>query len=234
MKISCITPSIRPDGLAVTFKTLQAQTFNDFEWLPRLSIPGEKPDLCYQMNQALKEANGELIVFLQDWIEIAPDGLEKAWEAYGGLHRAWTFPVGKVRDLSDALPSDKDVRWDWRADWEREHPDGLIDYQSWEIDYGSVPRELLERVYLARGYYFNERYDEGFGWENVELALELKKAGAAFMVDGDNKAIAWDHDAFIRHPYKDKPNADLWAIHKQCYERSDEATRGADSPLVST
>jgi glycosyltransferase involved in cell wall biosynthesis len=205
MKMTVITPSIRPKGLEVVFKTLQDQSFKEFEWLPRLSVPGPKSDLCYQMNRALEEAHGDLVVFLQDWIRIKPDGLERMWEKYKEDPNAcWTAPVGKVKSMDEM--NDVGPQWDWRVYWKHRED---VDFQRWEIDWGSAPRQAL----LLAGKFF-PRYDEGFGWENVDLAYRMQKIGMRFKVDPDNKAIAFDHDAAAPHPYKHSPNNDLWQMRK--------------------
>jgi len=212
--ITVITPTIRPDGLKKTFETLQKQTLQDFQWLPRLSIPGKKPDLCYQMNKALYEAKGDLVVFLQDWIILQPEGLEYAWNMFAENPKAcWTFPVGKVPKFGAPI---SETKWDWRYFWKRDED---IDYQRWEIDFGSAPRWALNAAHEKRGHFFDEKFDDGFGWENVDLAFGLDEInGVRFRVYPDNWAIAWDHDAHIKHPYKDKPNQDAWIIKKTILE----------------
>jgi len=206
-KISVITPSIRPKGLEVTRQTLENQTFTDFEWIKRLSVPGEKSDLCYQMNQAFEEAKGELIVFLQDYIKIGPDGLQKAWDFYQTFpDAAVTMPVGKILNEGD------EVKWDWRSYWEKEHSSLTIDYHRWEIDWGMIPRGLLHEET------FFERYDEGFGWENVDLAYRLHFKGVKFMLSPFNPGVAIDHDKLEIHPYKHRPNQALWIARKAVIE----------------
>lgn len=208
-KISVITPSIRPAGIAVTFESLREQTFRDFEWLPRLSLPGEKPDLCKQMNAAIRESRGELIVFLQDWIRISPDGLKRAWEKYQEDPTAcWTMPVGKVLDEM----TDESVKWDWRPYWK--HRDE-IPFDHWEIDWGMMPGKALEAAILIDNTWFDEQYDSGFGWENVDMAYRMMRKGWKFRVDPDNKAVAFDHDAHEPHPFKKTPNDKLWYRQKE-------------------
>lgn len=206
MKISVITPSIRPDGLKVVFESLQAQTFKEFEWLPRLSVPGPKPDLCYQFNKALDESTGELIVFLQDYIRIQPDALESIWNIYTKLRysdTAYTFPVGKIGyDIEQKVET---IKWDWRNSGKHLRE---IDYHHWEIDFGCISRKLLG------SNRFDLDYDSGFGWENVDLAYHLYKQGVRFRVFQDVGGVAFDHDSFIEHPYKHKANRDLWILKK--------------------
>lgn len=218
-KITVITPSIRPDGLKVTYNTLRPQTFQDFEWLTRLSIPGEKSDLCYQMNRALEEARGELIVFLQDYIEIDKDALQRIWDKYQAEPNVcWTMPVGK-KDLDNPGK----VNWDWRSYWE--HKDEIT-FERWEIDWGAAPAKAFEAER------FDVAYDEGFGWENVDLAYRLEKNGWKFKVDRDNKAEAIDHDKMFAHPYKKRPNQDLWIVRKGMIDLAYE--EGSNSSLGTT
>lgn len=197
-KISVISPSIRPQGLQTTFRTLQAQTFKDFEWLPMLSAPGEKPDLCRQMNAALKLATGEIIVFLQDHIEIDPEALQGIWALYEmNPTVCFTFPVGKK--------DGDEVKWDWRPYWCNENTP-KIEPQRFEIDFAMAPR-----VFMLP---FDERYDSGFGWENVEVAYRMAKQGTQFAVEDCIRGVAFDHDKAEPHPYKHKPNQDLWIVDK--------------------
>jgi hypothetical protein len=211
MRISVITPSIRPQGLEQAFKSMQRQNFGGVEWLPRLSVPGAKPDLAYQMNQAVKEAQGELIVFLQDWIKIGPDALQKMWDFYkANPNTAITAPVGKAKDLGTfatgkLTKEDTSIKWDWRS-----HREGKVEYHEWEIDWGAAPKKLIVEAGA-----FEERYDTDFGFENVDLGYRLYKNGVQFKCDTSNSAIAFDHDAHVEHPYKGKSNQDLWLTRKE-------------------
>jgi hypothetical protein len=192
-KISVITPSIRPDGLKMTFETLQSQTFKGFEWLPRLSVPGEKSDLSYQMNQALKESQGEIIVFLQDYIELEPDALERIYRLYKSTTDAFTFPM-----IKDGVE-------DWRcfrADGEAVKP------EEWEIDFGAALKADIVKAGM-----FEERYDEGFGWENVDLAYRMGKEGVVFRVK-QIPSYGKNHEIIEPHPYRHKPNQALWETRK--------------------
>lgn len=202
-KITIISPSIRPTMLAVTFQTLQEQTFQDFEWIPRLSIPRGHSDLCAVMNEALNLANGEIIVFLQDSIKLPKDALQRISDNTDvGAKVGTTYPVSKTIDW------DK-TREDWRTYWKG----GAVDYQRFEIDFGSIPRHAIGDLR------FNEQYDNGFGWENVEFAFELEnRNGVTFRVDPTIQAIAFDHDATMVHPWKGKPNRDLWLSRKPVLE----------------
>lgn len=205
MKLSIITPSIRPDGLKVVFQSLQAQiNAPEYEWLPRLSVPGGKSDLCYQMNKALDEATGDIIVFWQDYIHAPTDALAQIVALYqkpGQQTIAYTFPVGKVDKFTDKFP-----RWDWRPYWRE---DTHVDHHRWEIDFGAILRADIGALR------FDESFDKGFGWENVDFAYRLEHENRIkFAVAHQPAALVYDHDKFMKHPYKSKPNQGLWMTRK--------------------
>lgn len=195
IQITVITPSIRPDGLKMTFETLQKQTFQDFEWLPRLSIPKEMSDLSYQTNKALEEAKGGIIVFLQDYIEIPEDALQKIVDLYQLSHDAFTFPMVKGGT----------------EDWRKVSTNNqIVDSSCWEIDFGCARKVDIDE---AGG--FCELYDQGFGWENVDLACRMRKNGVIFRVNTDIVGTGVDHDAIMEHPYRRSPNRELWEKRKE-------------------
>lgn len=179
----------------MTFGTLQKQTVQNFQWLPRLSVPGETSDLSYQMNQALKEATGDVIVFLQDYIEIPGDALEQIRELYQTTKDAYTFPMVKGG----------------KEDWRFNARNGQqVDCAEWEIDFGTALRADIEKAGL-----FCEEYDQGFGWDNVDLGYRMWKNGVNFCVSTDIIAYGVDHDAMTEHPYRKRPNQKLWERRKK-------------------
>ena len=97
------------------------------------------------------------------------------------------------------------VDWDWRMYWKHREN---VPSDRWEIDFGMCPSKAIQDVG------FCELYDSGFGWENVDTAYVMEKNGWKFSVDSMNKAVAFDHDANEKHPYKHKTNATLWAKRK--------------------
>lgn len=214
--ISIITPSIRPYGLVPIFETLKEQSYKDWEWLPRLSVPRGTPDLAYQMNQALYEAKGEIIVFVQDWIELHPTSLERIVDLYKthGETFAFTFPTGKVTSFDQHKSQTK---WDWR----RLNDGALMQYHMWEIDFGSVSKKLLDLVHAKHGYYFDEGFDKagGFSGENVEFAWRLREIGANFKCDKANSVLVLDHERIAGHEWREEGNDKNAAYMRECIER---------------
>lgn len=190
MRLSILTPSIRPEGLKVVQECLQQQTFTDFEWFVEIGLPAKGNDLNAAYNRMLRRATGELVVSYQDWIQIPDDGLQKFWEAYQENKRTFfTAPVGKTTDW-------KKVVYDWR-----ESPDAAMDWQRWEIDWGAAPLAALKEI---GG--FDESLDAYWSFDNVNVGLRASLAGYEFKNLHENKAIAYDHDAVSEHPFRDKYN----------------------------
>lgn len=197
MKISVVTPTIRPESLADMRDSLKNQTLDksEFEWLVDINISGEH-DLNAAFNRLIKRAKGELIVFYEDYTRILPDGLERFWKAYqdhpGTL---FTAPLGKVSAWGES------PRWDWRA---MKQDESQVDYtncrwQTCELDWGAIPKAIL---YDIGG--FDEELDRYWSCDNVNVGKRADLAGYKFKCVFTNPAVALDHDAFIEHPFRER------------------------------
>lgn len=187
MKVSVLTPSIRPEGLKIVQQSLEQQTFQDFEWLVEIGIPGQGHDLNAAYNRMLRRARGEIIVSLQDYIKTRPDYLQRFVEAFQP-DTFITAPVGKVKNLEYTGPA----VWDWRA-----YEDAKPDWKCWEIDSGMAPREAL----FAIGG-FDEELDQHWSCDNLNVGKRAHLAGYQFANLFNNPVLAYDHDAFIEHPFR--------------------------------
>lgn len=185
-KISVITTTIRPEGLKQVRNALLKQSFKDFEWIVEVNWTGEV-DFNASMNRALKRAQGELVVSIQDFITPPEDGLQQFWDAYQKQPAFYTAPVGQTLD-------GKTAEWDWR--YERK-ADDICNWQEWEIDYGSAPTKAL----LDIGG-FDEELDKAWGFDNVNVGLRAHNAGHKFYNLPNNKAIALKHDDLMEHPFR--------------------------------
>lgn len=205
MKISVVTPSIRPEGLKVVQECLEQQTLKDFEWLTEIGLPKKDGhDLNAAFNRMLRRAKGDLVVFWQDYVKAGPDCLQKFWDAYEKDKKIFfTAPVGKTSDW-------KEVKWDWRK-----HFTEVASWTYWEIDLGAAPLSALKEI---GG--FDEELDKHWSFDNVNVAMRADLAGYKFANLTDNQAVAWDHDAFLEHPFRKKYNPDF---HNQ---RLDDIRRG--------
>ena len=184
-KISVLTPSVRPEYLHYTQKTLQSQTFQDFEWLVEIGFTN-KHTLSADLNKMLRRAKGERIVMLQDCILLGDTALEKIAELDPNIF--YTFPIGKVMEFNK-MPT-----WDWRR-----HHKGEITANQWEADLAVAPR----RAFIDIGGY-DETFDEGWSWDNVEVAWRAFYAGYKFECYPDIVGTALDHDKLSENPFRGK------------------------------
>lgn len=193
IKISIITPSIRPEGLKIVQESLAQQSFTDFEWLVEIGLKKEH-DLNKAFNKMIRRAQGELLVFYQDYIKIEKDGLEKMWQAYRTYDNCLiTCPIGKVTDFNNS------PAWDWRKyDVGNNTNYKDCEWYEWEIDWACAPKDALFKI---GG--FDETLD-GDKWscDNVNVGRRAYLAGYKFKVYMDNPAIALDHDKFEKHPFR--------------------------------
>ena len=144
------------------------------------------------MNRMLKRAKGDIIVILQDWTEIPSTAIETII----GLHSMndkvmFTYPLVKVDDLKDETAQ---VRTDWR--W---GCDQFVPFYQWESDFASAPLQAFKDI---GGY--DEEFDKGWSWDNVNVAHRAKMAGYAFRCYPEIWGKAWDHDKFTVHPFRGK------------------------------
>jgi hypothetical protein len=194
MRISVITPSIRPQYLDRTQRTLEQQTFQDFEWLTEIGLRNRGFTLPSDWNKLLRRAQGDIIVMLQDCITLPADALEQI-AALDHTKRAYTYPLQKIDDGS----------YDWRKHTiEARGTAELPSSNYWEIDLASAPLSLFQDV---GG--FDEAFNQGWSWENVEIAWRAEAAGYHFSVSHATEGKVFSHDTIIEHPFRNKlPNND--------------------------
>ena len=79
--LSVITCTSRgKEALNLVEKSLDRQTFQDFEWIVQEKSPPRKGmvwNLNYDYNRAIERSKGDLIISWQDWTYARPDALEK-------------------------------------------------------------------------------------------------------------------------------------------------------------
>lgn len=188
MKISVITPSIRPEYLNITQKCLENQTFNDFEWIVEIGLRNRGFRLPEDLNKMLKRAKGDVIFHLQDCISIENDTLERVLLNHDTPNKLITYPVGKK--------SGDSVKWDWRYYCTVKDP---LQYSCWETDMSSCEKKAFFDV---GGY--DEDFCNGWSWENVEISARMDIAGYKVYCDPTIKGVALDHDNLVENPFRNK------------------------------
>lgn len=151
-------------------------------------------DFNASMNRLLHRAQGELVISLQDYIKVPPEGILGFLEAYKNGAEFMTAPVGHCDTEEYTNPT-----WDWRKSTDKCNWDG------WEIDWGAAPRQAL----LDIGG-FDEELDKGWGFDNLTVGKKAEKAGYSFMCLKDNPALGYNHKRGADHEFADKRDPHLY------------------------
>lgn len=201
-KITIVTPSVRPAGLALIQKSLAQQEFTDYEWLigtkenPNIKearwieddFQGGFWTLNRIYNKLFKEAKGELIVSWQDFIYVNPDGLKKFWESYEETRGI----ISGVGDQYEELN-----KWGRPTSKIWTDPRRTLQYGSFyeclwndsEWNWAAIPKKLLDAV---------EGMDEvldfkGYGGDQLQTCERLNDLGAHFYLDQTNESFTLRH-----------------------------------------
>lgn len=192
IKISVITPTIRPDGVDIIKKCLKRQDFEDYEWIVASPFPYTEADLwlkdppkregdfwrlCGAWNQAYAHAKGELIVNIQDKIWFPHDTLSRFWFHYQNNPKALVGALGHQYEGYDEYGKPLNVVWTdprWRGD---------ISFQpvppsEMEMTMCSIPKQAI----LDCGG-IDEEYDKANGAQEKEMCFRLRKLGYEFYLD---------------------------------------------------
>jgi len=217
-RMSVLTPTVRPEGLEQVGRSLSKQTFKDFEWLvispldisitdARLIKDPPKGEEDYwsfnkAMNKAIQEADGELVVSVQDYTQFNPDGLEKFWYYFSnGYARSLVSGVGDKYDYDgQKIWADPRKRLDQGTFYEC-FPNDI------EFNYCSIPRKAF---YEVGG--FDEYLDRYAGMDHISVQERLDAIGYKFYLDQTNESYSlyhdrlpeWDQHHAMRGGYSDR------------------------------
>lgn len=197
-KISVILVSNRKKFDEIFYNNLERQTFRDFEFIvadenidsyletktwfkPRAKLGGDIWNINKAYNDCLDRATGELLVFLQDFIWIPDDGLQRFWDDYQAHPNALITGVGhKAKDGLEGISEN-----DYRVDETKTglHP---CTFAEWEMNWACAPRKIMPR--------FNEKMDWFYGGENQYVAKLAQLNGAELLVDQSNRCIQYSQE----------------------------------------
>lgn len=207
MKISVLTPSVRPSGLSDVQSSLECQAFKDFEWLTEIGLRNGKNDLNAAYNRMIRRAKGQLLVSIQDYTTFGPELLLQLWQAYEAEPKTfWTVDV--------AHTDGKETTYDWRH-----HRLGEpIQFMELELCVGAFSKDAITDI---GG--FDEKLDElTWGYDNVNVGLRAALKGYTMRVHPTASAVQFKHDLKEKHPWRDTMNGDLHNM------RLDEIRRNPD------
>jgi len=199
MKISIITPSVRPEGLKIVDKALRRQTFRDCEWVVGSPInynygiwvkdPGKNKGDYWSVyktyNRMIKQASGELIVTWQDHTFSDPYTLEKFWLHYEDEPKTIVTGVGnKYTDETYTAQTWQDPRErDDQGSYYRCFPNDI------ELNLASFPKKAF---YDVGG--FDEYMDKYSSLCGLDVLHRLDKLGGYdFKIDQTIKSFSTEH-----------------------------------------
>jgi hypothetical protein len=225
MKISVLTPTNRDkEGIDIVARALMRQDFEDFEWI--IGSPTEpdafidykwvrdpkKEDGDYWVlnklyNKMIREAEGELLVSIQDYTSFNPDALSKFWFHYKAN------PLSVISGVGNKYLSCEFVSQTWQDPREKKNGPSFYEvfFADIEGNFCSIPKEAL---YDVGG--FDESLDKyaGMDWYSVLTRLHLQDK-YQFFLDQTNKTYSLEHG---RYPDWEARNA----IHGPFAEKSKE------------
>ena len=219
MKVSVLTPTIRKEGLDLVHEALKRQTFDDFEWLigspfdPELksswfpidwvpdTFEGGFWTLNRIYNKLFSQARGDLIVTLQDWIYVTPDGLEMFWEDFEATDgNACISGVGDQYSELDALGKPSIKVW---SDPRKHMKYGSFYecyFQDVEWNWAAIPK----RAFFDVGG-MDEKLDFlGYGGDQLQCCARMNDAGYRFYLNQLNESFT------LRHGREDFGGQEKW------------------------
>ena len=191
MKISCITPSVRPNMLEIVNKCLKRQTIQDFEWIvisPRnydlfdcfwLQDPSKRKEDFYRLNGAwnkgFRNASGELFISIVDGLYFNPDCLERLWFHYQNNPKLIVSGIGhQYKELQNGKP-EIEVWHDPSVSFPENE---LTNPQHIEWCLTSLPRQA---IYDIGGV--DEIYDQVAALSEKDANQRMAKLGYQFLID---------------------------------------------------
>ena len=170
---------------------------------PPTKKPGMFWNLSASLNEGVRYATGELIVLLQDYIYLPPDAIEKYVKKY-----ELEGPKCLISGVSDQFASPPiDCPLGAWSVWDHDvplPPSGEIVFKDprnkdrggffvtipleWEANWGCFPKQ----AWIDVGG-FDERFDAGWGYDNVDFADRCQHAGYRIFLDCDNPVQCYSH-----------------------------------------
>lgn len=225
--VTIFTPTIREGFWNLMANNIAAQSYENIEWVivddhkqNRVKtakkyadkyglniryfhgISGKKRtySLVKANNKALEEAKGEIIVFLQDFVLMTPDGISKIVNVYNhhpndliALPDVYYSPkvTPNLENKEDWFDGEIDVAGKFLRKNQRIQNRGFRETSSfydWEANYGAIPTKVARDL---GGWW--EFFDEALGFDNTEMAYRALATGHKIYIDESNIGLCIDH-----------------------------------------
>lgn len=227
IKVTVFTPTIRTGFWNIMAQNLKNQTYKNFEWLivddykedrsetakkyaekygikirymrGKLTTSKYNYALIQADNMAIFNATGKVIVWVQDFILIPDDGLERIVNLHRRYPLAIIAPVDEYRSMSVTPNRENKEDWfDGRTDVvgkfiRKNIRIKLLEVRQtrnpydFEMNYGAIPTAVARKL---NGLW--EFEDDGLGFNNTDIAMRALKAGFPVIIDERNRAICLD------------------------------------------
>lgn len=225
--VTIVTPTIRKGFWNLMANNIASQSYKNIEWLIVDDHPDNREYVANEVaekynlnirymrgkkrkvkrfyslvnanNTALREAKGELMVFLQDFVLMPQDGIEQLVTVYNHHPKALIAPVDvyhapKIKPdttSEDWFHGEIDVIGEFMRKNVRCQNLGMRYTQNpydYEQNYGAIPTATAREL---GGWW--EFFDEALGYDNTDIAYRALKAGYKIILDDTNVAVCIDH-----------------------------------------
>lgn len=214
-KVSIITPTIR-EGFWVTMaKNISNQTYKNIQWVIVDDHKNDRADIANKIgnkygleikyirnhktkrfglsqanNKAWQQADGELLVWLQDFIYIPIYAIDRLVTTYQHHPNSLIAPVDQYyypktepnfENKEDWFDGIDDPLGDFERDSIRSTNSGFrkSDYNfEFEMNFMAIPKSILKKL---NGFW--EFFDYGLGFDNAEIAYRAMETGHDLYVD---------------------------------------------------
>ena len=224
-KVTIVTSTIRRGFWNIMAQNISAQTYKNIEWVvvddfgtdrkktmdkycQKWGIEGRyiKQERKKHRKYSLAQANnkgwqdgGELIVYLQDFIIMPIDGIERLVDIYRHNTDALIAPTDLLykprikpnTESEDWFDGEIDIIGDYIWKNARNKNIGIRESNNpyeFEMNYSAVPKKIIQAL---NGWY--EFFDDALGYDNTEFAFRAMDLGYRLIVDDTNQCIALDH-----------------------------------------
>jgi glycosyltransferase involved in cell wall biosynthesis len=194
----------------------------NFHWVePPPKKPGMFWNLSASLNEGVRHCKGEIIILLQDYIFIPEEGVAKLVEVYQKDSPCLVSGVGHQFEFPKTIDDPKGLYSVWNSFPGRPSGDKIFTDPrikgkgiyvctpvEWEANYACFGKEVWEKI---GG--FDEDFDAGWGYDNVNFAERAQLAGFNTFLDMENECLCYSHiNLFGEKEHRDKSpnNQKLW------------------------
>jgi hypothetical protein len=177
---SVLTVSKRSGWEAIAAESIDRQTVKPEAWITIQEGVNSPPktklsNLNASLNVGLRQITSEYVIFYQDFIELPEDCFEKLLS----LADSRTF----VTTCTPNYDGSDDRRYTGVDKPRKCRP------EEWETNVGLAPMSALREL---GGY--DEEYDWGWSWDNVNVAQRAAMLGYKFILDESNRPKLYPHE----------------------------------------